>query len=250
MRKVIFFAAVSLIWMSCQPSRHYQLDDYTTEYITVDSITAEATRDKAYEEYLAPTKAFMDAEMGIVLGYAANEMWIDSIECPMLNWTADVLLEKAREVCPFPVDMALQNTGGARTSWTGQKPITLEDVFSTMPFNNRMVVLRLKGADVIDLFRTSFAAVEHAHGVAGVRVKIDHRKLEDLKVGGKNVDPEADYTIATSNYLSKGKDGMVALTRYDSLWDSGLLIRDIYIEAVRKQDTVRAAVDGRVTIKK
>jgi len=31
-------------------------------------------------------------------------------------------------------------------------------------------------------------------------------------------------------------------------WKSGLKIRDLYLEAVQKQDTIRAVVDGRMTM--
>ena len=41
---------------------------------------------------------------------------------------------------------------------------------------------------------------------------------------------------------------MTALTRYSDYWDSKQLIRDLYIQIAKEQDTIRAAVDGRVTI--
>ena len=50
--------------------------------------------------------------------------------------------------------------------------------------------------------------------------------------------------------MTGGADHMKALTRYaeGDYWDSELLIRDLYIEAAQQQDTIRAAVDGRVQI--
>jgi len=246
MRKLIILAALAVVWSSCQ---HKQTGlTYRTEYITVDSATADATRDMDYVAYMAPIKAFMDSEMGIILGYCADELWIDSTENPMLNWTADVLLKKAQEVCPFKVHISIQNTGGARAPWTIGK-LKLGDVFKTMPFNNRMVVLQMKGSTILKLFG-NLAPKERAHGIAGIRVAVKHKELVSIEIDGQPVDPDAVYGVATSNYLAKGKDGMLELKTRDTLWDSELLIRDIYIEAIREQDTVHAAVDGRWTIEK
>ena len=73
-------------------------------------------------------------------------------------------------------------------------------------------------------------------------------QLADVSVGGRPVVPNRTYTLATSDYMTGGADHMTALTRYTKYWDSQLLIRDLYIQAAQKQDTLRATVDGRVTI--
>jgi len=73
-------------------------------------------------------------------------------------------------------------------------------------------------------------------------------RLAEVTVGGKAVQPDKTYTVATSNYMTGGADHMTALTRYSDYWDSKQLIRDLYIQIAKEQDTIRAAVDGRVTI--
>jgi 2',3'-cyclic-nucleotide 2'-phosphodiesterase (5'-nucleotidase family) len=73
-------------------------------------------------------------------------------------------------------------------------------------------------------------------------------KLTEVKVDGKPVNPKSLYTVATSDYLSGGTDHMEALTHYVNYWNSDLLIRELYMDAVREQDTIRAAVDGRMDI--
>ena len=218
----------------------------TTDTIPVNA-TADAIADQAYTEYLAPTKHIMDSIMGEVLGYAPERMYVADEECPMLNWAADALLDAARKKCPKHVDIALLNRGGTRCNWAAGE-ITRGHVFKMMPFDNKMVVVTLKGQDLLDLF--TFLAKGNAQGIAGMRVKFVNKELAEITVGGKPVDPKATYRVATNSYLAKGKDGMTALTVDKKPWDSGLLIRDIYIDAVRKQGTVRAAIDGRMVIEK
>jgi 2',3'-cyclic-nucleotide 2'-phosphodiesterase/3'-nucleotidase len=79
-----------------------------------------------------------------------------------------------------------------------------------------------------------------------MRVTIVDAQVANVTVGGKPLNLKASYTVATSDYLSGGADHMDALTQYTDYWKSDLLIRDLYLQAVQQQDTVRAAVDGRM----
>jgi 2',3'-cyclic-nucleotide 2'-phosphodiesterase (5'-nucleotidase family) len=202
-------------------------------------------QDHAYTAYLAPTKAALEREMNVQIGYAPERLWVGEPECPMLNWATDALWEAAKKAYPGRVDIAIANMGGMRCSWDAG-PVTKGCVFELMPFDNVLVVLTLKGEDVLALCE-SFARYG-GQGVAGMRVKTVDGQLADVQVDGKPVDPKALYTVATSDYLSGGTDHMEALTRYTDCWKSDLLIRDLYLEAVRTQDTIRAVVDGRMTM--
>lgn len=216
----------------------------TTEAIPVDA-SSDAIQDTAYLAQLAPIKANMEKEMNEPLGYAPEALWVKGPECPMLNWASDALWEAAKQHYNGKVDIAVVNIGGMRCSWPAG-PVTRGNVFELMPFDNRLVVLTLKGADLLDLFQ-AFADYG-GQGVAGMRMSAVNGKLTDATIGGKKVNPKADYTVATSDYLSGGADHMEALTRYTNYWNSDLLIRDLYIQAVRDQDTIRAVVDGRMNI--
>lgn len=230
--------------VSCgQPQK--EVASVTTEAIPVDS-SADAIQDTAYTAYLAPTRAELDKIMGVQLGYAPEDLWVAAPECPMLNWATDALWEAAKRVYPDKVDIAIVNIGGMRCMWPAG-PITRGHVFNLMPFDNELVVLTLKGSDVIELCE-SFARYG-AQGVAGMRVTVIDGRLADVQVGGKAVDPKALYTVATSDYLSGGTDHMTALTHHVDYWKSDLLIRDLYEQAVLEQDTLRVTLDGRMTVK-
>lgn len=216
----------------------------TTEAIPVDA-SSDCLQDTVYLAQLAPVKADLEREMNVQIGYAAQDMWVGEPECPMLNWASDALWEAAKRAYPGHVDIAIVNMGGMRCSWQAG-PITRGCVFELMPFDNRLVVLTLQGKEIIELCE-SFARYG-GQGVAGMRVKTVDGQLADVTIGGKDVHPTALYTVATSDYLSGGADHMEALTKYVDYWKSDLLIRDLYLEAVREQDTIRAAVDGRMTM--
>ena len=234
---------IVLLFVSCNKPMH--VTSVCTQAISVDA-SADAIQDVEYLANLAPIKANIEKEMNEPLGYAPEPLWVKAPECPMLNWASDALWEAAKQHYEGKVDIAVVNIGGMRCSWPAG-PITRGNVFELMPFDNRLVVLTLKGADMLDLFQ---AFAEYGgQGVAGMRMTAVNGKLTDATIGGKRVNPKAAYTVATSDYLSGGADHMEALARYTNYWNSDLLIRDLYIQAVRDQDTIRAAVDGRMTIK-
>ena len=243
MRKSIFLLFMAALMGACM-RQPVHVTGCTTEAIPVDA-SSDCLQDTVYLAQLAPVKADLEREMNVQIGYAAQDMWVGEPECPMLNWASDALWEAAKRAYPGRVDIAIVNMGGMRCSWQAG-PITRGCVFELMPFDNRIVVLTLQGKDIIELCE-SFARYG-GQGVAGMRVKTVDGQLADVTIGGKDVHPTALYTVATSDYLSGGADHMEALTKYVDYWKSDLLIRDLYLEAVREQDTIRAAVDGRMTM--
>lgn len=241
MRKIIICLTVLTVSLAaCHKPQ--QVISATTELIPVDA-SADAIQDTVYLAQLAPVKADLEREMNVPIGFAPERMWVDEPECPMLNWASDALWEAAKQVYPDKVDIAIVNMGGMRCEWPAG-PVTRGSVFELMPFDNRLVVLTLTGQDILELCE-SFAQYG-GQGVAGMRVTIVDNQVADIQIGGKPLNKKALYKVATSDYLSGGADHMTALTHYSELWNSDLLIRDLYLETVQKQDTIRAAVDGRM----
>ena len=243
MRKSFVLICLLAALSACQ-QRSVQVTKATTEAIPIDA-SLDGIQDNEYLAQLAPVKEDLEREMNVQVGYAPQDLWVGAPECPMLNWATDALWDAAKSAYDGRVDIAIVNMGGMRCSWS-KGPITRGNVFELMPFDNRLVVLTLKGEDILALCE-SFARYG-GQGVAGMRVKIVDGRVADVQIGGKALNSKASYTVATSDYLSGGADHMEALTRYTDYWNSDLLIRDLYMEQVQKQDTLRAAVDGRMTI--
>lgn len=242
MRKTLIILLALIGLTACH--KPAKVTGVTTEAIPIDA-SLDAIQDTVYLSQLEPVKEELEKEMSIQIGYAPEPLWVRGPECPMLNWASDALWEAAKAAYTKPVDMAVVNMGGMRCSWPAG-PITRQSVFELMPFDNCLVVLTLRGNDILDLCQ-SFADTG-GQGVAGLRMKAVDGKLADVTIGGNYIDPHGLYTVATSDYLMGGADHMEALTRYVDCWKSDLLIRELYLDAVRSQDTIRAQVDGRMTL--
>lgn len=237
---ILLLAAVCV----CGCHKETRVTGCSTQAIPVDA-SADSVQDSSYLEALAPIKADVEREMAVQIGFAPERLWVGCPECPMLNWATDALWEAAKQVYPGNVDIAIVNMGGMRCEWPAGA-VTRGSVFELMPFDNMLVVLTLNGKDILDLCQ-SFATYG-GQGVAGLRMTAVDGRLADVTVDGRPIDPQATYTVATSDYLSGGADHMEALTKHVEYWKSDLLIRDLYIQAVTRQDTIRAAVDGRMNL--
>ena len=215
-----------------------------SEAILIDN-QLDAIQDSDYLAHLAPIKADLEAQLGAPIGYAPVELDVHQPECTMLNWASDALFEMAKQLCPKQVDIAVVNIGGMRCNW-GAGDITFRHVFELMPFDNELVVLTMSGKEILALCEVF--AKSGGQGVAGLRMSASKGTLKSAKIAGKDILPEAYYTVATSDYLSQGNDGMTPLKNHIEMWKSERKIRDLYIEYIQQVQTVEAKVDGRMAI--
>ncbi len=222
-----------------------QVQSISEEAIRVDS-TWDAIQDTAYLQALAPTTAFINQEMNVVIGHAPRHMQAYRPESELLNWTSDALYEMACKHYNGPIDFAIVNIGGVRTDWPAGD-ITVGHLFRLMPFDNQLVILTMEGKEVRNLCENIAAA--GGEGVSSnLRLVIDDNEAEDITIKGKALDDDAMYYVATSDYLSGGADGLTALTHFVEREYTGKLIRDLYIEHVRLHPTVESKCDGRITV--
>ncbi|MBQ9705305.1 MAG: 5'-nucleotidase C-terminal domain-containing protein [Paludibacteraceae bacterium] len=236
---LLLLAATAIVSCTHQPRR---LTAVSEEMKAIDSTLAE---DTAYLHALAPVRDALNAQMDIVIGYAPEALTVRQPECTMLNWACDALFYMAAEVYNGPLDFATANIGGMRCNWQAGD-ITRRSVFELMPFDNRLVILTLQGSDVLELC-DEFAR-QGGQGVSRqLRMQMRGGKAQNVSINGKPVVPDALYYVATSDYLAGGADHFDALTHAIDKHETGLKIRDLYMQYVISRPTVAAKVDGRMT---
>ncbi|WP_448205078.1 bifunctional metallophosphatase/5'-nucleotidase [Azospirillum sp. sgz302134] len=177
-------------------------------------------------------------------------------ESSMGNLFADAMREALK------ADVAITNGGGLRGDAlrpAGSR-ITRKDIFTEMPFGNVAVLTELKGSDLLSALEHGVSKVEEKAGrfpqVSGLTFTYDPKlpagtRVTEVKVGGKPLDANAVYKVATSDYLLKGGDGYGALTRGNVIIDpsGAVLITTIVMNYVEAKKTVAEKVEGRIVAK-
>ena len=241
--KLLFAILLVSLFTACH--RPLRVSKTTGEVLLVDS-TYNAMQDTQYLQSLAPIKEDLEKQLGAPIGYAPEALTVNRPECTMLNWACDALLAIAQKHCPNPVDMAVVNIGSMRCEWAAGE-ITFRNVFELMPFDNELVVLTLTGEEIHRL--CEIVTTNNGEGMAGLRLKARNGKVLQVEINGKSLEKDKTYTVATSDYLSQGNDGMLPLKNHIQCWNSEEKIRDLYIEYIKQVKVVQAKVDGRMDIR-
>lgn len=219
-----------------------------TEVLLIDS-TLDAIADSEYVAQLVPITKELNEQLDIVIGYAPEAMDVYAPESPLSNWGSDALLIPIREQYPETADLAIVNEGGLRCNWPAGD-ITYRKVFELMPFDNEVVILTLPGTALRQL--TDEIAEQGGQGIAGMTMEIKAGKAQNVLIGGKPLDETKSYYVITSDYLSGGADGLNGLTLYTDRMYTGLKIRDVYTDYIKRLNgagqPVTAKLDGRIRV--
>ena len=219
----------------------------TTESIEVTN-RLDAHPDQHALDIVARYKVAVDSVMAPVLGESLVGMTGGRPESLLSNWIADVLVAYSDFKDGQRADMGLCNMGGIRNNMP-KGTVRRGDIILISPFDNRLCTVHLKGSDLLALFQ-DIAAV-HGEGVSHeVRLVITRDgKLVEAQVGGKPIDPERTYRIATLDYLAEGNDRLYSLKKSQRLDVSELFTRDCMMRYIQEHSPINSQIEGRITIK-
>ena len=183
--------------------------------------------DKDIIKFLKPYQAAVDSINKVVIAYSEYEL--DKTRTGGLaNLTADIgyqvgeiAADSLRSIgIPIPrLDMAIMNVGGIRHHMP-LGAITEGQILSTYPFSNHLVLIKVKGSDIIEALRVSAAKGGEAVS-SNVRVVTDpYGTLKRVIIDGREMDPEKEYLISTIDYLAEGNDDLVSLSNHTKIWQS------------------------------
>lgn len=237
-----------LICVSCQPKN--RVHEANGENI---SISNNHSTDKKIEKIISPYRTDMAAQMNIVIGNSTKtfEKKRTATESNLGNWVADIVFSAGLQAISKhkKIDsnycFTLINKGGLRASLdSGQ--ITRGDIFEIMPFNNEIVVLKIKPAMVNRI--TSYLFLQNGQPVSNATFKLSSDTSE-IKIGDTVYNYDKPVYIITSDYLAKGGDNMKFLLNPIETFQTGILIRDAIIYAIETKQNIEVPADfGRIQL--
>lgn len=252
--KTFTLAAAAAICLTACTTRHYAVTSVDRSRILIDSRYDNKIAQSDLD-FLAPYKAAVDSQMSPIMGMAAHEMTVSRPESELSNLLADILVWSSSEFGEKP-DFAVYNMGGIRASLS-QGKVTRGDILDVAPFENKICFLTLKGSDVMELF-ANIASVGGEGISHGVNIVIDKNgyKLASATLDGKSIDPNANYRIATLDYLAQGNDKMFAFKKKTQVVSPKaeennvrFLIEKYFQDAMRQGKEVVSKTEGRIVIK-
>lgn len=187
--------------------------------------------DHPLETTVLPYRQGVNDLMNQKIGTSAIELPND--QPALLNFLSDFVATRATELNNgIPVDLALMNRGSLRRGLP-KGDITKGQIISMQPFTNRILVLTISGADLIEAIKVF--ALRDGDGISSGALATYNpatHQLTSFTINGAPINPEATYTIATIDYLANGGDYMTPLTRGNIIATSPNIVYDDLIHYI------------------
>lgn len=200
--------------------------DYSYTLIPVTDRFSDEQLDKRMMAFLKPYKHVVDSVNSHVIGYSATSLANDDRNGGYANWTADFAMWYGRlkadslTLAGHPTgrpELSLMNVGGIRQNMPAGE-ITEGQLLSTFPFSNSMIMISIKGADIMEALRV--AAGKGGEAISGnVRVVTDDEgNLIRVVIDGEEMDPDKTYRLMTIDYVAEGNDDMRSMANHEVIW--------------------------------
>lgn len=201
-------------------------------------------------------ESLMAAQLDVIVGAASVPLdtrgdIVRTEESAVGNLIADLMR------AAMQADVALINGGGIRgNAVLPAGPLRRRDVLTILPFANKIVKLDVTGEILRAALENGLSQVERTAGrfpqVSGLRYVFDPKRpagsrLVSVSVGGQPLDPRANYTLATFDFILGGGDGYTMLKGGKVLVkaENGPMDSDLLVERL-KAGPIAPVADGRV----
>lgn len=211
------------------------------------SINKELKDDEGFAKFIEPYTLKLNKEMNQKISYTQVNLTKEGDNSNLGNLLADYTFDGAdvwtKANLNKNVDAALINIGGIRTT-IGKGDILLKNVFEVMPFENEVIIVKMKGSDLQGLF-DYYAKTQVNNPVSHLYIETNNGQLTKTLINGKVVNPTQDYYIATSDYLALGGDNMKFFSKGESI-PTGIKLRDLFIDYFKKNAEINPKEDIRL----
>ncbi|MDR5904157.1 bifunctional metallophosphatase/5'-nucleotidase [Franzmannia qiaohouensis] len=200
--------------------------DVSGELLAVENSDPDPQAAEMLAPYTAAIESLRDETVGVALAETlanprhgdGDEQSVRANETALGNLIADGQLAAARRVETDTL-MALQNGGGIRQPLPAGE-VTVGDLIAVQPFGNRLTLVELSGAELIETFEIALADAPGENGgflhvSDGTQLVYDSREAPGERVVTLEVEvdgsldaiaPDQRYTIATNHFTAAGGD--------------------------------------------
>ena len=146
-------------------------------------------------------------------------------------------------------DIALLNSGSLRAS-IDIGPVTVAEVFQTMPYSNELVIAEITGAVLKEVLNRSVKGSRQDEDggflqVSGLTLTIKEHKPLDIMVGRAPLEPELLYRVAITDFMAEGGDGY-SMFEGTIVYKTRSPLRELIVDTIREQGVVTAEEIARI----
>jgi len=158
----------------------------------------------------------------------------------------DLVADAMREASGAQI--AFQNGGGIRAD-IPRGPVTLEAVFTTLPFDDDLVTMDLTGEQIRELLDKSVLS-QNMLQVSGIQILCDltkpaGAKIASVEVAGKPIELQATYRVVTNDFLAAGGDRFNVFKKGRNV-SVGPSLRDAVADYIRKNSPINVQARNRI----
>jgi 2',3'-cyclic-nucleotide 2'-phosphodiesterase (5'-nucleotidase family) len=191
-------------------------------------------------------EAQVRTEFSKVIGTAAADLTRDSTRESDLG---DVVTDAMRDTSGAQI--AFQNGGGIRADIM-KGPITLEAVFTALPFDDDLILMDLTGEQISELLEKSVLS-ENMLQVSGIQIVYDlskpaGAKVASVEVAGKPLAAQATYRVVTNDFLAAGGNQFNIFKQGRNV-SVGPPQRDAVADYIRKDSPINVQARNRITFR-
>ncbi len=198
-----------------------------------DSITPDARVQAMVDSMEAPMKKMMDEVIGTLKADWKSKFGEST---NIGTWQTDVMREELK------VDIAIQNSGGIRKSLNAG-PIRIRDMWEISPFGNAFVVFGITGKELRGMLEWQIDGRGEFCDMSGVVCKYNGnlpygKRIKEITVGGKPLNEEKVYVVATNNYAAAQLGALFGLQREVKVNGTPFVDHDFFTEVIRKRKVI------------
>lgn len=228
---ILFFIATS-----CQQNKKNQNLDFafSETYNTVDSIHNPEIDSSIYH-YILPYKTRLDSFMNVEIGFTNKSISKAKPDGDLNRLSADMVFSTIQSITKnsdYKPDFCLLNYGGLRNPLP-KGTITLSHMYQLMPFENEAVILEINPQQMDSLLR--YIILSGGQAISGLQIHAIKNQYRSVQVNGKDLNPNRNYFVLTTDYLAEGGDQMDFLTHPIASYKTGIKIRDAMITYVQSE---------------
>jgi 2',3'-cyclic-nucleotide 2'-phosphodiesterase (5'-nucleotidase family) len=223
MRKSAFYPLLVAILFAVSCNTTYKAESVHYSNYRVQ----QSTSSNALTAIMRPYADTVNTLMNVVIGYNEAQLEKKKPGNTLGYFITDSYLEMARQKIDRSIDAAFMNSGGIRLPDLPAGPITQGKLYELMPFDNLMVILKMKGSllkQYLDTLAVTEGIIE-----SGITMQVANKIPQQILVAGKPIDPDADYTIVHSDYVATNTELLKNIARKTT----GYLLRDAIIDYVK-----------------